>query len=369
MVQEFGKLRAVIHIGMQKTGSSSIQVWLRSNRATLEAFGVYQNKDVDLQGGYRGRAIKHAIFHVALQELGVDEKMAWMGPIEKLRKERNIHENYKLLTDHLEKLNEEPGTFVYSMEGLYSCSKVQMIALDKFLSRFFEDRTYVVYIRNTVDFLVSMYSQKIRSNQNSEYGVIEYHEFMNKCASELAPYGTASSFGNLFEWDYVFGDKLKVRLLESDWLVNGDLIEDFASLIGVAPFVNPGRMYQAIAAEYVEYLRYLNRECRESLPRKKRGRAVEILSSASSGKPKLAASDAQAKSIRELHREREERIRDRFFPDRPFLFSTAFRGSGVAPAPLTARRKAEIESLISEKLAPEVWAPHEHARIGKNRAL
>ena len=363
-------MRAIIHIGMEKTGSSSIQVWLRSNRAALESLGIHQNKDVDLQGGYRGRAIKHAIFHVALEEMGVDEKMAWMGPIEKMRKERNIYENYKLLTDHLEKLNhKEPGTFIYSMEGLYNCNKIQIIALDKFLSRFFDDRTYVVYIRNTVDFLVSMYSQKIRSNQNSEYAVIEYHEFIKLCACDLAPYGTASSFGNLFDWQYVVDEKLNVRLLESDWLVNGDLIEDFASIIGVAPIFNPGRMYQAIAAEYVEYLRFLNREYRDNLPRKIRRRVVEILANASSGKPKLSASDAQAKSIRELHREQEERIREKFFPDRPMLFSAALRGVGVSPAPLTLSRKAEIESLINEKMAPDIWAPHELARKRKNSRI
>lgn len=363
-------MKAIIHIGMEKTGSSSIQAWLRSNRALLKAERVYPNEGVGVLEGIRRLALKYAIFYVARDEMGVDEKSAWVGPAGRAPSlEREYFENYRLLTEQLEKISSKPGTFIYSHETIFRCRKIQMIALDKYLSRYFEDRVYVAYIRDTVDFFLSMYAQKLRNNIFYECGTLEYSEFLNRCTTGLVPYGLESSFGNLFEWEKVLGDKLNVRLLEPEWLVDGDLIEDFASLVGVPAFCKPGRRNESFAAEYIEYVRLLNLEYKRTLPLKIRRKALEILTKASSGKPKLAFSHAQSESIREIHRDQEERIRKRFFPDRKQLYSAKFRGRSIEPLPLTYRRKLEIESMIRERMAPEEWLPHKLAdkRFGMNR--
>ena len=350
-------MKAIIHIGMPKTGSTTIQTWLNINRVALEAGGVITF------GNYRWHAIKHAVFQYALQEMGVDEQIAWVGPSKMSSgDERIVYENWKYLTRKFDEISKISGIFTYSYDMLYRCTAIQMEALDSFLSRYFEDITYVVYIRNTIDFFVSWYSQKLQNGPLYNYFTREYFEFLNECAADLEPFGRECSFGNLFEWKKMVGNRLNVRLLESDWLVNEDLIEDFASLFCSPTFGKIGRMNESFAAEYIEYVRFLNREFRDSIPRKLRAKALAILRNESSGKPKLTASDAQANSFREIHREQEEKIRRVFFPDRPFLFSPKFRGSGIAPVPLTSRRKAEIESKIQENMAPEFWAPHKFAR-------
>ena len=350
-------MKAIIHIGMMKTGSSSIQMWMQSARAALAADGVRSNEDAITFENLHRRALTHAAFELALQEFDVKEKDARANLEKSLNKSAGMHEISKILTKQFDKLSRKSGTFIYSDETLYNFNEIQMIALDNFLSRFFEERNYVVYIRNFVDFFVSMYSQKLQNKRSYEHCTQEYSKFLEICMSTLVPYGVESSFGNLFEWSKVFGDRLDVRLLESDWLVNGDLIEDFASLTGFATFVKLDRVNESLAAEYVEYVRLLNRKFKNNLRSKIRRKAISILLDASSGKPKLAASDAQAKMIRDYHRGQEESIRKRFFPERSSLFSPKFRGSGLAPAPLTNRRKLEIESDIREKLSPEVWPP------------
>ena len=49
-------MKAIIHIGMMKTGSSTIQKWLRRNRLALAAEGMHSNKGM----GMHRRALQHA---------------------------------------------------------------------------------------------------------------------------------------------------------------------------------------------------------------------------------------------------------------------------------------------------------------------
>lgn len=371
-------MKAIIHIGMEKAGSSSIQTWLRANRIALEGESVYPSNSVypfkteDMRSrcpsisGIPANALKHAIFHVAKDEMGVDEKTAWVGQTERNpRRDARYSENFKLLTDHLQGLGNEPGIFVYSLEGIYTCRKIQMIALDKYLSRFFENISYVIYIRNIVDFLPSMYAQKLRDNKIYNFATLDYSKFLDKCVSDLAPFGRESSFDILFDWEMTLGNKMNIRLLEPDWLVNGDLIEDFASLLGVGAFCKPGRINESIAAEYIEYVRMLNLVFEDSLPAGIRKKALQILTDESAGKQKLAMSDTQAESIQELHRDQEERIKMRFFPERSDLFSINSYGKGVSPVPLTERRKSEIDFFLQKQMEPEDWEPYKLARGGK----
>ena len=352
-------MKAIIHVGMPKTGSTSIKTWLRINRAPLAAHGVHSNKGVDMYGDIHRRALQHATFLVAMQNFVLGENGPQLGP-SKISNWQQICENYNFLTELLEKSSVDPGVFIYSDEDLFECNEIQVIALDKYLSGFFDDRNYVIYIRNTVDFFLSMYSQKIQGRRG--FSTQEYSEFLQKCEADLVPFGPESSFGNLFTWSKILGEKLNVRLLESDFLAKGDLIDDFASLASVATFHKPSKTNKSIAADRIEYVRFLNREFRDNLPHDIRMKAIRVLKKISSGNPKIAMSDSQAKMVRGIHRDQEEKIRSVFFQDRPLLFSPKFHGCGIAPVPLTERRKAEIELEIRKQL--DVWVPHKLAGKG-----
>lgn len=347
-------MKAVIHIGMPKTGTTSIQTWLKSNRSALEARGIYS-----IPSTVDRLTLEYAIFLVAYREMEVDESTAWQGSA-------ILHENmtdlfgrnYQTLNAYFEKLSGQSGIFINSLEVLFRRSEVHMIALDKFLSRYFNEISYTVYIRNTVDFFVSMYSEKLR-NFCQKYGSEEFTRFMSRCENTLVPFGTESSFQHLFEWKKVFGERLDVRLMESDWLYNGDLIDDFASILGIGAFCKPCRMKVSFAAEYIEFVRYLNREFGHAIPKKVRTNIRKILTAASMGKPKLEASDAQANAIHFIHLEQEDRIRKMFFPGRKILYHSKSRGHGVIPVPLTSHRMAKIEDELREEMAPVIWDMYE----------
>lgn len=351
-------MKAIIHIGMPKTGSTTIQTWMRSNRASIEAGGM---RSIGVDEPLR-EALTFAPLHVALHEMGIDRRTLlddveiWM----RFKADR-IEGCYEFLTEEFQKLSCKPGTFICSHEGLYGHGEIHARALDKFLSRFFDDRTYVVYIRDTLDTLLSLYSQKLRNFREVLYTKLDFQDVIDRWTELDHPFGKTSSIEHLFFWDGIVGDKLNVRLLESDWMVNGDLIEDFASLVGFDVRSKPGRTNESFAAEYTEYVRFLNREFGSALPAGIRRKTLEILTAASAGKPKLAVSDEQAERIREKNRDLEDRVRKRFFPDRSRLFSLKSRGPAVMPLPLSDSRKAKIDSEIGEKMKPEVWDPYELA--------
>ena len=342
-------MKAIIHAGLPKTGSTTIQTWIHTNRNPLRA------KDVHSTAEPPADALIFASIYVALHELGLDEMSAWQRATKRRRNMAgSINEIYNSLTSELEKLSNEPGVFIYSCEGIYKSTESQIISLDLFLSKFFQDRTYVVYIRDIVDFFVSMYSQKLK-NCCAEYGEMKFSELLFRCSTQPQPFGIESSLEHLFVWNKVLGEKFQIRLLEPDWLFNGNLIADFSSLIGVDEFCKPNVANESFAAEYIEYVRFMNRKFSKILPLNIRREVHKILSGASFGKPKLSASDAHAESIYLFHFELLERIRETFFPDKPFLFSPKFRGDGIMPVPLTNCKRVEIESLIQSQLAPMIW--------------
>lgn len=370
-------MKAIIHIGMPKTGSRTIQVWMRSNYDALNAMGVRTFfAPVPL--------LLIASIHAATIEDGIDEKSAWQGwegkpgakklgfqvdentnrwaaVEQKLARAKKTEKYFKFLIGKLQQISKESGIFLWSDERLYD-KKNLISSLDKLLARFFDDRIYVMYIRNSVDYFVSKYSQDLR-DCDENYGTMKFAEYLENHSNRANFHDEDLPLENLFTWQNLIGDRLNVRLAESDWLVNGDLIEDFSSLLGVDVFRKPVRKNESFAAEYIEYVRFLNRRFGRSLPSDIRIYALDILTQASSGKPKLAASVEQANSILNLHRELEEKVREKFFPDRPFLFSQEFRKRGIMPSPLTNCRKAKIESEISEGLGMD-WGPYVIAQGG-----
>ena len=152
-------MKAIIHIGMPKTGTTSIQTWMHMNCAALETAGVHTITGVPAH-------LLLTSIHVAMIEHGVDEKNAWQGvegklvtkrlglevdekagwpamAEQKLSRAEKIEIAHEFMTSKLEKMSRKSGVFIWSDERFYNKENL-MLPLDKFLSRFFEDRTYVV---------------------------------------------------------------------------------------------------------------------------------------------------------------------------------------------------------------------------------
>jgi hypothetical protein len=121
-------------------------------------------------------------------------------------------------------------------------------------------------------------------------------------------------------------ERLDMRLLEPDWLVAGDLIDDFCTACGIsaAGLARPARRNRALSAEAAELLRVFNRTHPVRRPDGRRDplavalrQRIEALRMP--GTP-IALSADQLERVRQHYKSGNEKLRAARFPDRPELF-------------------------------------------------
>lgn len=310
--------RAVVHIGMPKTGSTSIQKWLEQNKAVLAQRGVgYDQINPD---GFRKDGTHHGIALVQRQahgELMPNKTFRLRYGVTDLEKQSAFAQAFEAELERAV-LACTGDTFVLSSEALAGLahSPEQIKSLQSWLSRYFEEAHYVVYFRRQEDWLVSSYSQRLRRGSTKPF-----EDF-------LAEDGRQNWFAVARKWaDHVGRDNLSVRLLDRDRLKDGDLIADFADILGISrdgtemvPSTN-----ESLSAAAAEYLRVTNlvvpatsKNGKKLNPLRQKVRAA--LDRQDLGLPKLALSPKDAKRLRKINAVSNEKLRAMFFPDLDEVF-------------------------------------------------
>lgn len=344
-------MKAIIHIGLPKTGSTSLQRWINLNQTELESNGVHiltPKRSLSNDG-----QLIPASIYVGIYELGIPEETARQR-LGRLPYEGDIENIYKSAIFEFENMRASGAeVFLASGERIIWLNQSQIIAFDKLLSNYFESRNYIAYIRNTVDYYISWYSQKLYNNRFPRR--MSLHDFLQYCTNDTGIRSRESYWHQIFLWENMFGNNFDVRLLESEWLLGNDLYKDFSSTIGVPVYSKPANANESFAAEYIEYVTKINEIFGHALPLGTRRKAFDFLQHCSIGKPKLNISDKQAHAIHMKTHEQEERIREKFFPKRKKLFSDVCRGQEVLPTPLSVNRMAAIDAEIKKAISPTDW--------------
>ena len=188
------------------------------------------------------------------------------------------------------------------------------------LCRSFADRvTIVVYLRNQIDYLVSWYNTLVKSGNSKPFDSFGVRRIERQVdyARMLAP------------WSRVFGvENMRVRRFEAQDMKGGDILTDFASLVGFETHGLTGavRLNQSLDAEALEFLRRFN----SHFPRVKgergnpeRAGVVESLLAHRGGKG-FRISRAKAAEIEERFRESNREVSEKYFGSRfDPLFSTS----------------------------------------------
>ena len=208
-------MKLILHIGTEKTGTTSIQSWLETNRAELTRRRVFLSNVLDHPSN---RALAHAF------QDSVDHYFLPMGitTVENVAAFRmQLMGELKL---EIEAASKSHDQMVISSEQLQSrlLSTKEVARLAKFLRELFSEVTVVCYLRHQLEMRRSFYSTLVRMGYT---GALEEFD---------AEIDEASSYYNhlalVQRWEDAFGRaQLLLREYSPAKLNGGDVVHDFVT--------------------------------------------------------------------------------------------------------------------------------------------
>lgn len=325
--------RCVVHIGANKTGSTTIQDWLARNSAALAKQGV-------LYDTFEGKPLPALVHAIGFTTLGLDMIDSLIpNPDARLRHQvDSLSDQRAAVAEFAERAEasiarSDYQTYVISSEFLPAWL-LRLGAAPKFhawLEARFDLVHYVYYVRDQIDWVPSAYTQMVKMGGTMSFDAyIEKHGERNFCFTARV-------------WRTETGaTSMEVRPLERDFLKDGELIADFADVLGADPtFLAPPRtLNEAMSAEAVEKMRQLNIQANAAeapWSYVEREAAINALVEADTGE-KLRLSEHQAALVARRNEGANERLRKMFLPERKVLFQKAHEVLATSAADDAANR-------------------------------
>jgi hypothetical protein len=195
----------VIHVGLKKCGSASIQQFLSANEGPLRRMGLDYTRI--------GRQFRPSHANLAAELKGGDNFDSSLGSLDGLARHwRSSPYALKVISTEM-------------FEGLDAS---EIATLKRRLDGVGEDFRIVMVIRHLASLLPSLYVQRIKRGQ-------KYYDFdrffeLQMGKKHIDYFDMARPWGEIFGWE-----NLRVRALDAGTLVNCDLIDDFLATLDIDP--------------------------------------------------------------------------------------------------------------------------------------
>lgn len=314
--------RAILHIGTEKTGSTSIQQFLARQRDWLNANGFHYPRAPGTPNHTRlfGYAVSSPALAFTVKT--AEEHQALRTRLEAdLAAEAEAHPDKVFLFS-----NEHCHSRVFAAE--------EVARLHGLLGRFFDRVDVLLYLRRQDELAVSLYSTLLKAGTSGR-------ELLVRRPIPALP-GTAPEqdlyydYDALIErWAAAFGrDRMIVRRFPQD-LVGGSIVDDLCHVAGLpAPEHRPERANESLLPEFQEYLRLINPHLRVQQG-STRSEIIRVLSELGKGSGRLPAR-AAAVDFFDRFCDSNEAVRRAFFPEDATLFEQDFSRYPQAASPVTA---------------------------------
>ncbi len=243
------KKSLILHIGTEKTGTTSIQDFLALNRAQLKQQGILYPESL----GQRN--------HIKLAAYASHK--TWQSLSKPLTYGESDHESFSQLLK--QKLQEElalqpEGCAIVSNEHLHSRLQdaSQINSIKTLLEQFFHPITVLVYFRRQDLMSFSQYSTALKAG------------FAEAMPFKLAKNPYYYDFFRIYQnWSNAFGrHQIKVRFFAKEHWQNGNLLEDFCLHSGIGPVKTlsvPAWRNEALSFEAELLLKTLNKQASAGL--------------------------------------------------------------------------------------------------------
>ncbi|MGF2735326.1 hypothetical protein [Marinobacter sp. DUT-1] len=217
------KKRIVIHIGTEKTGTTTLQKNLLDNVAQLKTQGVLYLHGDDL---INSRDIAAAM----LPDSQEDDYLNSLGIGTNVEGRSRFREKiYDKLKRDIEQAGDKIHTIIISSEHFHSRLRDEssVLKLKKWLEPFSDQFTVFCYLRRQVDMVTSFYSTLLKGG-----GIKSFDDVMDTMLREDNHYCNYQMM--LEKWGNVFSESsMRVKRFDRSELLNGNIIDDFLSDIGV----------------------------------------------------------------------------------------------------------------------------------------
>lgn len=274
-------MKAILHIGIEKTGTTAIQSFLSDNRASLkdsgfaylESTGLPSNRKIATYSFDDDRSDDH---HELLGTIDLEARKVWNN------------EFANAFKSEIESLPSSVHTIVISNEQLHSrLERISEIKRVKaLLEPYCDEIEILVYLRRQDQLATSLYSTALKCG----------HSF-DSILPGVAPDNHYYNFEVLLsKWVEVFGrESITARVFGRTSMINGDLLDDFLFYAGMSEVsmegkVLPGRQNESLEPRAQEYLRVANKHIPMLVDGRfniLRERLTYQLESKFSGKPEL----------------------------------------------------------------------------------
>jgi hypothetical protein len=261
-----------LHIGSEKTGTTSVQRFLRANRDLLARHAILFPRAPG-EENHMGLAVaaqtdfgplRRKIFHVHTWP-EVEEFRAAL--------KRNLQDELRARDYRSAIMSGE-----HCSSRLTTEEEVQW--LREFLREMFDDVRIIVYLRRQDEFLLSTYSTDVKGGAVHRLRVPEGDVIERRY----------DLWNLVSRWANVFGrENVICRKYEKGSLKDGDIVEDFRHVIGLDPawpYAYPKRLNESLDATSLEFLRLMNKHVprlTEDGLNKRRGNIVAVLAEVSNG--------------------------------------------------------------------------------------
>jgi len=324
--------QCILHIGTEKTGTTTLQNFLAVNRPALRQLGYVFPSTIGMPGN------RHLVTYAENDDRpdGVRRRLGIATAADLERHRRKVE---KLL--HREAAAADACVLLLSSEHCHSRlqSEEEVRRLHSLLAETCQQVSVKVYLRPQHELAISHYSTFLRAGYS---GV----PVLPAAASDMAYYDYQQL---LDRWARVFGEaNLAARIYCRKELRHGDIRADFLHQLGLdsGSFIQTPDSNRALSGEAQALLEKFNPQ----LPESERGRIVRRLEEIGTT-PGARPSRSQVEQFLGQFSKSNEEVRKRWFQDRDRLFDvdlSAYPEKPVLPSLSEAEAAALLASLRQE---------------------
>lgn len=327
--------RALLHIGLEKTGTTAVQEFLQINRHTLLEQHRIWTPD------YLGRGSQWLLAALAYDAAREDDLTANLGS--PTARQARLDEVRRKITYSVR--HQPADLFCFSSEHLSSrlTTTAELHSLKRFLSDLFDEIRIVLYVREPIRMAISRQSTVVKLGHAS---------FQLPAPARAA---AVLDFRAVIErWEAVFPGGMCIRLYD-EASEQFNLIADFCSVLGLSAESDqlqpPSRANPSLSWEHLRLLSAINTAAHQQAGRPLPGAVLQQITAFLEQTENRGAgyqpTAAQQEAYRRYFAEQTEWLFRTYFPDRPHHWNppTAMVNSARQQGEPTLQRTRSEEML------------------------